>query len=451
MAEPNPPEKPVAPAEPVSKPPPKAPKKGWSNPALRMLGVPRISLPSRNWMIFWTVLGSLGGGVAYDKYQQSQIRKKWMEEVKVLGEQIYSSDKLPRKLTIYIAPPPNDFLDSSYRIFRKFVKPVLNASALDYDIFTENRQGDIRATVAKKIREMRLAQLEKQKADAEALKQKQYNKSWTKFFKEDVPAFFTRSKKQNDDDDHLVARTELYSAKDVLGLYQYVDTIEPHSEDEFNVQTAGGVICIGRGAYKEYLTGVHEGLLGPLEKPQELIDEEIRVAEEKQKKREEDEKNGVKTSTDDDDDEDVEGGKKKKDPVTKPFITPEQYAAAQLAPELDLSKVVTDDNHIPVLFEQPVYVYPVPNLLGFLTIPRKIYRYYTTRELADDYGHRTTAISFNKIRPFEYKDVFQAKEEELDWPKKWVETGKTKNSEWVQELAVDERVTSRMRVYDHEL
>ena len=28
------------------------PKKGWSNPALRMMGIPRISLPSRNWMIF---------------------------------------------------------------------------------------------------------------------------------------------------------------------------------------------------------------------------------------------------------------------------------------------------------------------------------------------------------------------------------------------------------------
>lgn len=41
-----------------------------------------------------------------------------------------------------------------------------------------------------------------------------------------------------------------------------------------------------------------------------------------------------------------------------------------------------------------------------------------------------------------------AKEEELEWPKKWVATGKEKNSEWVQELVTDDRVTTRMKVFD---
>ena len=51
------------------------------------------------------------------------------------------------------------------------------------------------------------------------------------------------------------------------------------------ILSAGGIICVGRGAYKEYLSGVHEGLLGPLEKPQSVIDEETKLAEEKKKEK----------------------------------------------------------------------------------------------------------------------------------------------------------------------
>lgn len=41
-----------------------------------------------------------------------------------------------------------------------------------------------------------------------------------------------------------------------------------------------------------------------------------------------------------------------------------------------------------------------------------------------------------------------AKEEEVDWPPNWVKKGTERGSEWVQELAYDDRVISRMRVFD---
>lgn len=421
--------------------PPKKVKKVWANPALRMLGVPRFSLPSRNWMIFWTALASLGGGVAYDKYQQGQIREKWMKEVEHIGGTIYDTGKIPRKMTIYVAPPPNDFLVETLKHFRRFVKPVLNAAAIDFEMYSENRQGDIRQTVAKQMRDLRLAKIAEKEAEIAALKQAQYDKSWTKFFK-GIPNYF-QFKKNIVDEEETKKRFELYKPTDVLGLYQLFDTVEVVKEDAIDPLHAGGVICIGRGAYKEYITGIHEGLLGPLEKPQALIDDEIRVEEEKQKIIEEKLAAG-KVIPEEDEDE-------KKKPVVKPFITPEFYAEAQLPEELDFSKIIKDENNIPVLFEQPVYVFPMPNLLGFKTIPRKIYRYYTTRFLADDCGFRASSVVNNKIREFKFKDTLMAKEEESDWPKKWVQTGKEKNSEWVQELVVDERITNRMRVYDHEL
>ncbi|KGU04072.1 mitochondrial import inner membrane translocase subunit TIM54 [Candida albicans SC5314] len=392
------------------------PKKGWSNPALRMMGIPRISLPSRNWMIFWTVVTTIGGGIAYDKYEQKQMRKKWMDAVKQFGEVSYGANEIPRKLTIFIAPPPNDFLDESLKLFRKFIKPVLNAGVVDFEIFSESRQGDIRASVAEKIRELRRKQLV-----------------------EETPKKNESNGNQDNDEEELKSRSDLYKAKDVLGLYKvFPADINVKSEDAIDDSSAGGIICVGRGAYKEYLSGVHEGLLGPLEKPQSVIDEETKLAEEKKKEKEE--------NPDKDDDNDEEQSNLK--PVPLRYIQPEDYANAQLAPELDLSTVVKDDKGVPVFFEQPVYTFPLPNLVGFTNIPRKIYRYFTKRFLVDDFGERTATIVNNKSRPFVYKDVLMAKEEEMDWPKKWVEKGKERNSEWVQELEHDERVTSRMKVFE---
>lgn len=418
-------------------------KKQWQNPALRRLGIPRWSLPSRNWMIFWTVLGSIGGGIAYDKYEQSLVRKKYMELVKPYGDETYPIDRIPRKLTIFIAPPPNDLLDSSLKLFKKFVKPVFNSAAIDFDIFSETRQGDIRSHVAQKIRDIRKDEIAKQeqlKKDAEIAR---YNKSWTKFFKEDVPQFFSRKQSQPE---VIKSRHDLYEAKDVLGIFEIVDPIVPVAEDTIDPLKAGGVICIGRGAYKEYMNGVHEGLLGPLEKPQFLIDEDNAIEQEKQQAREEKiaqaKEEGKEPEPEPVEDEDEPR------PVVKPFIRPEDFGSVEIAPEFDMTKMVMTDKNVPAVFEQPIYVYPVPNLVGFSKIPGKIYRYYTKRWLAEDFSSRALNVVENKSRPFEYKDTFQAKEEELDWPAGWIKRAEEKNSEWIQEFVVDERVTSRMRVFD---
>lgn len=418
---------------------PKKVKKQWKNPALRAMGIPRFSFPSRNWMIFWSVLATVGGGIAYDKYEQKQIRNKWMQEVEKFSQEVYPNDRLPRKLTIFIAPPPNDFLDESLRYFKRYIKPVLNAAAVDYTVFTENRQGDIRHGVAEKIREMRKERLGVEKVSDDK--------------KDDIlspmKGWFGQQKAQQElDDEPLVHRKDLYKPKDVLGLYKVFKPLEVQRDDEISPQEAGGVICIGRGAYKEYMTGVHEGLLGPLEKPPApkkepispaaSVDGELPADADKTEEKSDD----SFEQRDEDEDDD-------RPPVPKPFISPSSYASAPLAPELNFDEIIRNDQNVPVIFEQPVYVYPVPNLLGFLNMPYKIYRFYTKRYVADDFGARTASIIDNVSRPYEWKDSLMAKEEELDWPKKWVARGKERGSEWVQELEVDERITSRMRVFEH--
>lgn len=407
------------------------PKKGWSNPALRMMGIPRIALPSRNWMIFLSIVGAIGGGIGYDKYQQRQIRQKYVEKVEKLGLEQYASDRVPRKLSIFIAPPPDDFLESSLVYFRRWIKPILNSAAIDYDIYTENRQGEIRSQVAEKIRQLRRQKRDEKSASEEAKKEKKTVKSGV-------------------DEEELVARHELYKPQDVLGLYRIFTPFQPKRDDEENDELAGGVICVGRGAYKEYISGVHEGLLGPLDAPEPTPEPEAPTLVEP-------EDGTVKTldekTIETDPKTTPEPEKKEEDeepeiPIPKPYILPAQYPEAALAPELDMLHTIKNEKNVPVLFEQAVYVFPVHNLLGFLNFPKKIYRYFNRRTVAEDFGHRTMAIVDNTTRAFEFRDQLQAKEEELDWPKKWVEKGKTKGSEWVQELEVDERITRRMRVFE---
>lgn len=423
-----------------TKPSAKPVKKGYENPALRMMGIKRISLPSRNWMIFWSVVIGIGSLIAYDKYEQKQIRKKWMESVKHFGDEIYTNERIPRKLTIYIAPPPNDFLDESMKLFRKYIKPVFNAGCVDFEIFSENRQGDIRASVAQRIRDLRIKAAggqSNEEKDALATSQ-----STTTPVTPVTPFTLAKNNTPAADSEETVSRSTLYKPADVLGLYrifpQKVDIVSDDSTKEGmenDNAVAGGVVCIGRGAYKEYISGLHEGLLGPLVKPEAIAEEEAKRAEEHA--------NDTSSNNGDDDDEE-----KNLKPVAMKYISGKEYPDAPLAPEFDMSRIVRNEQGVPEFFEQPVYVFPVPKVQGFVNIPTKIYRWFTKRFLADDFGDRAAHIVNMETRPFVYKDILMAGEEEIDWPKNWVKKGLEKKSEWVQELEYDERVTSRLRVFD---
>ncbi|KAI7111735.1 hypothetical protein KC352_g35698, partial [Hortaea werneckii] len=75
------------------------------NPAFRAMGLPRFRLPSRNWMIFFTVTGSFASAVIYDKWQTKRNRQKWCDLVSHLADEPLSTKTLPRRMTIYLAAP----------------------------------------------------------------------------------------------------------------------------------------------------------------------------------------------------------------------------------------------------------------------------------------------------------------------------------------------------------
>ncbi|KAI8989726.1 mitochondrial import inner membrane translocase subunit Tim54 [Trametes punicea] len=145
-----------------SVPPAPAPSSSGVRTVLRYTGIPpswlekRPRLPSRNWLIFLSVTSAVTGYYIYDRKQCKKIRQEYVDKVKDIAVQPMGSMELPRLVTVYGARWPGDEdYDRSMRYFRKYVKPVLVAAAIDYDMVKGRRHGDIARYVADKIRKER--------------------------------------------------------------------------------------------------------------------------------------------------------------------------------------------------------------------------------------------------------------------------------------------------------
>ena len=433
-----------------------AAKKGFSNPAFKALGIPTIKLPSRNWIIFWSVLSMGLSGLAYDKYEQKQILKKYTGLVKPLAQEALPVDKKPRKITVFIAPPPNDYLETSLKIWRRFIKPVLYYSGLDYEVVEADRQGIIRMKVASQLRQLRL-QMRGEERHPDSVKDNSKTNT-------SEPA------QPNVEIEETPVKP--IAKSDFLGVfYNRPKEIKVVDEDSLveDPRLAGGVICIGRGAYKEYITGLHEGLLGPLQEPerveaitdkdtaslssdgnsikddpvaeQQNVDSTVTVVKE-DKKKEEEEKQTSEEET-------------PEIKIVKPYIDPSEYPNVEIPSELyqlaSPDGVIRDPKtNVPILLYQPILMVAIPSLSGFSNIPRRIYRFYQKRHFAEKVCSETyDVVKQEHIRPFEAPaDLSQGEfDEEVDWPKSWVKQGLVRKSEWTRELKCDSRIVEHMSMY----
>ncbi|QLL33886.1 hypothetical protein HG536_0F02110 [Torulaspora globosa] len=430
----------------------KGSKPGYTNPAFRMMGIPALRLPSRNWMIFWSVVTASVSGIAYDKYKQKQIRSHYKAAVKPLSSGSLDVNRKPRKITVFIAPPPGDYLDTSLKVWKRYVKPILYYAGLDYEVIEEEKQGFIRTEVANRIRELRrqLRQAQSQNSSQE---------------KEELTAV------QGGDDEFNAELAKQFKSdfdyRDVMGIFYNAQKPTVVYEDALNPDPsfAGGVICLGRGAYKEYITGLHEGLLGPLDPPEASTDlpenekaEQDKISSERDGQtanaETNDELNGEQESGSGKSEETEEDKKTGSNNALKPFISPDEYSDVEFPVELSAAHndpyIRDPATQVPFLFHQAVLMIPVPNLIGFLNIPERIYRFYQKRYYAQAVSSAVADMVNQKdIRPFEHpQDLALGEEEEDDWPKSWIREGEKRKSEWTRELKDDPRVIEYIRVYN---
>lgn len=390
----------------------------------------RFRLPSRNWMIFLSITGSFAGALIYDRREKRRTQQKWCELVAHLSKEPLSVEQMRRRLTVYLAAPPGDGLRVSREHFKEYVKPILVAAALDYTVMEGRREGDVRAGMAEKIRRLRHKAGEPRTAVDEV------------------------------GVEEVVAET-----RQRIGVHE-----EPGPK---------GDLVIGRHTWKEYVRGLHEGWLGPLDPPPPppapTAPEEVPSvgASEGAEGASADSATGNVEPSDkkEDSPEQKTDGAEKDDPSkpacpTPAYITPAEYSSASLPPSLPDSF----DISAPIGF---------PHILGFLNTPIRIYRYLTQRYLAESVGREVAGIvlaassrsyrddSFSAdselngasvdptpsptntstdLSPRNYEQQSILEDEEKEWHKSVHKRDENdKEREWLDEVVLDPRIASRMQ------
>ncbi|KAJ5149756.1 Mitochondrial import inner membrane translocase subunit Tim54 [Penicillium atrosanguineum] len=394
------------------------------NPAFRALGMPnfRFKLPSRNWMIFLTVTGSFAGAIIYDRREKRRAQQKWCDLVAHLASEPLAVEQMRRKLTVYLAAPPGDGMRVARDHFKEYVKPILTAAALDYTVIEGRREGDVRAGTAESIRKLRR--------------------------KAGEPSSVVTDP---------TVESAVLDARERLGIQD-----EPGPK---------GDLVIGRHTWKEYVRGLHEGWLGPLDPPSPPVDtsvpegtgeamKDIATGDAPADKQENVETLEKTLESAEKPEEKPEEKKEEKPKPTGPadaYIYPAEYSSASLPPSLPQSF----DNSVPVEF---------PHILGFLNTPIRLWRYINERHMAENIGRQVaSAVLAASSRPFrdesfsadsdlsgadvdsttsrggyEQQNILDV--EEKEWHKSVHKREEAdKEREWLDDIVLDPRIASRMQ------
>ncbi|KAJ6490481.1 inner membrane protein import complex subunit Tim54-domain-containing protein [Mycena vulgaris] len=188
---------------------------------LRYSGIPpswldkRPKLPSRNWLIFLSVTSSVAGLYIYDRQQCKAIRRAYIDKVKDLAEEPVGALYRPRKVTVYGGKWPGDEdHDQALKYFRKYVKPILVAAAVDFVMIGGKRLGDIANRVA---------------------------------------------------DDTKTQRRLAAGIEAPPEVYKQLPTYRT-PEEERMAEREDGIVIIGRPTFKEFMAGLKRGWTEPLHK-----------------------------------------------------------------------------------------------------------------------------------------------------------------------------------------
>ncbi|GAB7339077.1 hypothetical protein MBLNU457_5732t2 [Dothideomycetes sp. NU457] len=385
--------------------------------------------------------------VYYDRYQKKRVQQKWCDLVRPISEETLAPNTMRRKITIYIEAPPGDGMRSAREHFYEYVKPILVAGAMDWDVVEGRREGDIRYGTAERIRR-------KRRTVEGAV----------------VP---------NEDDEESQKQLVVEQSRTAAGIVKE--------------SGAGGDLLIGRHTWKEYIRGLHEGWLGPLELPAEAQSSPLETTPTTSEPKNTADgyahssigdatvdaaKNivagqpivsasvageatatptGELTSDKDASPQEpssIEATKEEEKPKPKnqkpgPYISTSAYSTSN-AP-----------SGMPSTFD-PATVVPFPHILGFLNTPVRTYRYLTRRHLADDIGRRVAGLviaaqsrSFNSSvvdedGHYTNEQATLLESEEGEWAKsvRKKERAEGEESVWLDKIVMDERISERMRLWE---
>ncbi|TPX49987.1 hypothetical protein SeLEV6574_g01142 [Synchytrium endobioticum] len=342
------------------------------NPILRRLGwVTGYKLPSRNWMIFWSVLGTSVALYAYDRQERRKIAADLRRRAAPLAEVPMSPQEVPRKIWVYLAP--SQF--ARYN-FNEYTKPVFDAAALDYELI----QTEDHCNILERVK----------------------NHIWTG-----------------------KAEARGLSKQPRQPYNPYIPPPRPvYSSNE-------GLVAMGRGAWREVLNGINDACLSLSEDEVKAIE----MAEQRKKVEELSSRRlygrtsttlhdkSLKTSDKTKNDEktwyqwitgaDRTSSKPLIDSATSPSIAektlpapPADTSASEIEKTQTAPQVQLSIENLPLNFQLPPVGYiSGQNLTGWTNFPLRVYHWFTSRNTASKIGEEALAIAYGATKSLELSDV----------------------------------------------
>ncbi|OCF59783.1 mitochondrial import inner membrane translocase subunit TIM54 [Kwoniella mangroviensis CBS 10435] len=346
-----------------SKPPPVAKPKpveltGFRS-ALSHTGIPhsvltwKPKLPSRNWLIFWTITASISGAYYYDRRECKRIKEETIKKVESQGKEILQGGSLGlnRKVTVYGAKWPGDEdTDRALRYFRKYVKPYLVAAAIDYDLPTSPLHGSISRQIHAKI---------------------------------------------------LAQRRQALGLEPPSPQLSLPGVLSPEEYQKRELE--GGVVLVGRASLKEYMEGLKRGWMGRVDswKWEDEIENKLK-------------NDGVfnqPQSTEPD--APLENNPEVTNTPTAPipkattglgFLSrPQPPSPLQTGQSQQGTYQIPERYHTPpspLPPQPPILLLPFVNHIGFSQIPQMILSFFTERHRVKEGSEAALALINNHIRPF---------------------------------------------------
>ncbi|KAF9996356.1 mitochondrial import inner membrane translocase subunit tim54 [Entomortierella chlamydospora] len=314
----------------------------------------RAKLPSRGWMIFWGTVGTLGGLVVRDHYLTVDAKKRVADKVDVLSKQSCGVQEMPRKVTVYIMPPPGDGIHKTRHYFKQFVKPVFDAAAMDYEVREASNEGQIREMVAADVRRKRQVAAGKEPALTE--------------------------QEQN---------APLVPMKSV----------------------SDGIVVLGRIALGEVLKGYNDGCLQSLDDPEPVV--QVESAKEVSLEGEaaslvKEATGSVETTGDND-------AKKEESSTAQTTETTPATPEASATPAVAEPVVIPQDEayfSLPPTGLEPIGYIPFKNLVGFRNFHKKLYALFNSYDCVEYAGGSVMKVAFAETKDMEKDDLEIGRDEE---------------------------------------
>lgn len=233
----------------LPKPPPRPIPAGLR--PLLYLGIPRGVLtyrpkpPSRNTSIFLVVTTSLVSLWYYDRRECKRLKQEYIDQVKHLAAEPLAPYEYPRKVQVYGARSPGDEdYDKSIIYFKRYVKPILVAAGIDFEILNGRRHGGLGRELQQRIyaRRRQLLGLEPWGCEVSTAGS--------------GPVLPTSP-------DAVAAQTAAMQAF----------ALSP--QQQLQRELDGAVVVLGRPAYKEYMWSLREGWSRELPPQRQDLDEPL--------------------------------------------------------------------------------------------------------------------------------------------------------------------------------